>query len=57
MKGRFMKKMSRIQTERKTISRVKKEMNQPRLTESVRNGFAVQAKPGVEKSAPRSARA
>lgn len=52
-----MKKKSRTQIERKIVSRVKREMNQPRLTESVRNGFRVQAPPDVEKSAARSARA
>jgi hypothetical protein len=52
-----MKKESRTQIERKIVSRVKREMDQPRLTESVRNGFGAQAAPGVEKSAARSVRA
>ena len=38
-----MKKKSRIEIERKIVSRVKREMDQPRLTESVRNGFSDQA--------------
>jgi hypothetical protein len=42
-KDRFMKKKSRIEIGRKIFSRVKREMDQPRLTESVRNGFSTQA--------------
>ena len=52
-----MKKKSRIEIERKIVSRVKREMDQPRLTESVRNGFSAHAAPAVEKSTVRSARA
>ena len=52
-----MKKKSRIENERKIVSRVKREMDQPRLTESVRNGFSVQAAPAAEKPAARPARA
>jgi hypothetical protein len=52
-----MKKKSRLETERKIVSRVKREMNEPRLTESVRKGFRARAAPGVEKSDARSARA
>jgi hypothetical protein len=44
-----MKKESRIKVERKIVSRVKREMDQPRLTESVRNGFSAQAAPAAEK--------
>jgi hypothetical protein len=51
-----MNKKSQIERERKILSRVKKEMNQPRLTESVRNGFSALAAPLVEKLAARSAR-
>ena len=51
-----MKKESRIENDRKIVSRVKREMNQPRLTESVRNGFRAQAAPTVEMPAVRSAR-
>jgi len=52
-----MKTKSRIENEKKIVSRVKKEMDQPRLTASVRNGFSVQATPTAEKPAARSARA
>jgi hypothetical protein len=52
-----MKKKSRIQIEEKIISRVEREMDQPRLTASVRNGFSAQAAPTVEKPFARSARA
>ena len=52
-----MKKKSRIEIERKSVSRVKREMDQPRLTESVRNGFSAQAAPSVEKPSAHSARA
>jgi len=44
-----MKKKSRIEIERKIVSRVKREMDKPRLTESVRNGFGAQAAPAIEK--------
>jgi len=36
-------KNNRIQLAREIIARVKKEMQLPRLTESVRNGFSAQA--------------
>ena len=52
-----MKKKSRIEIERKIVSRVKREMDQPRLTESVRNDFNAQAAPAVEKRTAGSARA
>jgi hypothetical protein len=52
-----MKKKNRIENERKIISRVKREMDRPRLTESVRNGFSVRAAPAMEKPATISARA
>jgi hypothetical protein len=52
-----MKKKSRIENERRIISRVKREMDQPRLTESVRNGFSAQAALSVEKPSAHSARA
>jgi len=52
-----MKKESRIEIERKILSRVKREMDKPRLTESVRNGFSVQAAAVVEKPPAHSARA
>jgi len=50
-----MKKKSRNEIEREIVSRVKREMDRPRLTESVRNGFNVQALRIAEKPAARSA--
>jgi hypothetical protein len=50
-----MKKKSRIEIAREIISRVKREMDRPRLTESVRNSFSAQAAPAVDKPAARSA--
>jgi hypothetical protein len=52
-----MKKKSQIEIEREIISRVKREMDQPRLTESVRSGFSAQAALAVKKPAAPSARA
>jgi hypothetical protein len=52
-----MIKKSRIENERKIVSRVKREMDQPRLTESVRNGFSTQLAPAPERPAIRPARA
>ncbi len=52
-----MKKKDRIEIVRKIVSRVKRVMDQPRLTESVRNGFSAKAAATVEKAAARSARA
>jgi len=52
-----MKKKSQIEIEREIVSRVKREMDQPRLTESVRNGFSAPAAPAVKKPAAASARA
>jgi hypothetical protein len=52
-----MNKKNRIENESKIVSRVKREMDRPRLTESVRNGFSTKAAPTVEKSATTSARA
>jgi hypothetical protein len=52
-----MKKKNRIDVEREIVSRVKRAMDKPRLTESVRNGLSVQAAPEMEKPAARSARA
>ena len=40
-----MKKAARIQLARQIIARVKKEMQEPRLTESVRNGMRGKATP------------
>jgi hypothetical protein len=52
-----MKKKSRIEIAREIVSRVKREMDQPRLAESVRNGLRAQAAPAVGKPVSRSARA
>ncbi|HVC48385.1 MAG TPA: hypothetical protein VND90_14175 [Terracidiphilus sp.] len=52
-----MKKKSRIEIDRKIVSRVKREMDKPRLAESVRNGFKAQAAPALEKPAAWSAQA
>ncbi|MGD1107414.1 MAG: hypothetical protein ABR865_10235 [Terracidiphilus sp.] len=52
-----MKKKSRIEMARDIVAYVKKEMDRPRLTESVRNGFSGPAAPAVVKPATRSARA
>jgi hypothetical protein len=42
-----MKKTNRIKLAGEIISRVKKEMQEPRLTESVRDGLSIQARPDV----------
>jgi hypothetical protein len=52
-----MKKKSWIENEGRIVSRVKREMDQPRLNESVRNGFSAQTAPAAEKPAVRPARA
>ena len=52
-----MKKKNQTENESKIVFRVKKEMDRPRLTESVRNGFSVQAAPTVKKPATNSVRA
>jgi hypothetical protein len=51
-----MKKKSQIEVERRILSRVKREMDKPRLTMSVRNGFSAQEASTVEEPAARSAR-
>ena len=48
-----MKKRSRLELARKIISNVKKEMQKPRLTESVRNDLRGQAR-AVEEHPARS---
>jgi hypothetical protein len=50
-----MKKKGQTEIERRILSRVKREMNKPRLIESVRNGFSAQAASTAEKPAARSA--
>jgi hypothetical protein len=52
-----MKKKGQTEIERRNLSRVKREMNKPRLTESVRNGFSALGAPAAEKPAARPARA
>ena len=52
-----MKKKSRIEIAREIVACLKREMDQPRLTESVRNGFSAQTAPAAEKPAVRPARA
>jgi hypothetical protein len=52
-----MKKKSRIQMARDIVSYVRKEMDRPRLTESVRNSLSGPAAPAVENPATPSARA
>jgi hypothetical protein len=50
-RGHFIKKKSRIEIAREIVSYVKSEMDKPRLTESVRNGFSAQAAPDTAKPA------
>ena len=52
-----MKKKSRIEVETKIIARVKREMDQPRLTASVRDGLSDPATPAGERRATPSGRA
>jgi hypothetical protein len=51
-----MKRASRIQMEREIVRRVRREMDKPRITESVRKGFSAQAAPAAGKSASCPAR-
>jgi|HubBroStandDraft_1064217.scaffolds.fasta_scaffold03938_8 hypothetical protein len=51
-----MKKKSRVEIERRIVSSVKREMDRPRLTESVRKGFSARATPAAERPAARSTR-
>jgi hypothetical protein len=50
-----MKKKSRIQIASQIIAQVKREMQEPRLTESVRNGISLQTGPGKKEPAVRLA--
>jgi len=52
-----MKKKSRIEIAREIVACLKREMNQPRMTESVRNSFNAQAASTAEKPASSPARA
>lgn len=51
-----MKKTSRVEMARDIVAYVKKEMDRPRLTESVRNGLSASASETVETPAAISAR-
>jgi hypothetical protein len=51
-----MEKKSRIEIERQIFSNVKREMDRPRLNESVRNGFSVRPSLGVKEFVARAAR-
>jgi len=51
----FMKKTNRIKLAQEIISSVKKEMQLPRLTESVRDGLSVQTTPTIKGFPVRSA--
>lgn len=53
----MMKKKNRIEIASQIIARLKREMQEPRLTESVRNGISLQAGPGKKEPAVRLARA
>jgi len=46
-----LKRKSLNENEGWIVPRLKSEMNRPRLTESVRNGFSAQAAPAVDKPA------
>jgi hypothetical protein len=48
-----MKKKTRIEMAREIIARVKREMDKPRLTESVRNGESGLTAPAVKRPALR----
>jgi hypothetical protein len=52
-----MKKSSRIEMARDIVSYVRKEMDRPRLTESVRNSLSGPSGPTVDKPATPSAQA
>ncbi len=50
-------KKSQIQIASQIIAQVKREMQEPRVTESVRNGISTQAGPGTKEPAAQFARA
>ncbi len=52
-----MKKKSRIEMAREIVAYVTREMNKPRLTESVRNGFSVHGSPARVKLSAHTVRA
>jgi hypothetical protein len=49
-----MKKKSRIEMAKEIISSVKREMEKPRMTESVRNGLSLQTAHPLSRSAARA---
>jgi len=51
-----MKKKSRIQIDSQIIAQVKREMQEPRMTESVRNGISTKERAGANEPAARLAR-
>ena len=51
-----MNKKNRIQIASQIIAQLKREMNDPRLTASVRNGISLQAGPGKKEPAVRLTR-
>ena len=53
----MMKKKNRIQIASQIIAQLKREMQEPRLTESVRNGISLQARSDKKEPAVRLARA
>ncbi len=53
----MMNKKSRIQIASRIIAQLKREMQEPRLTKSVRDGISLQAGSGKKKPAVRLARA
>jgi hypothetical protein len=52
-----MKKKSRVQIASQIVAELKREMQEPRLTESVRKGMSLQARSGTKEPAVRLARA
>lgn len=56
-KEQFVKKTDRVKKEKGIVASVRKEMDRPRLTESVRDGLSATAAPATEKPATISARA
>ena len=51
----MMKKKNRIQIASQIIAQLKREMQEPRLTESVRNGISLQARSDKKEPAVRLA--
>jgi len=51
-----MKKKNRIQIASQIIAQIKREMQEPRMTESVRNGIFTKEGPGAKEPAARLTR-